>query len=77
MSWSTERAVGEFFASRAVHREGAAGELWRSTIPADAVFGIFHERQEAEVILDPNRLGEIVTVATYAGEKSEEMAGWE
>jgi hypothetical protein len=71
LSWSTSRAVGEFFAKRNVWKVGRA-ELWQTTISPESVLGIFSGRNEAEVVINPTGLGEIVTVATYRGEQAEQ-----
>ena len=76
MSWTTDKALGEFFATRNVWREGAA-ELWQSTILPEYVYGLFFHRQESEVVLNPDMLGEIMTLATYTGEKSDEIRSWD
>jgi hypothetical protein len=68
VSWSTDRAVGEYFAMRSVWKAGRA-ELWQTTIAPQYVLGFFTSCDEAEVVIDPSGLGEIVTVATYTGEQ--------
>lgn len=75
LSWTTDRAVGEWFAQRTALVAGA-GELWRATVDQVSVLGMFNDRQETEVLLDPHGLGDIITIATYAEERSEEVRSW-
>jgi hypothetical protein len=55
-----------------VYRTGSA-ELWQATAPPEAVLGMFLERNEGEVIVDPDRLRDINTVETYVGERNPEV----
>ena len=61
ISWTTDRTVAKSFASG--HRGVAVpnASLAHAIIPKGAVFCVFTDRQESEVLIDPDRLQKVET----------------
>lgn len=57
MSWTTDRAVAERFASGMVMRE--PGQVWTATVPPHALLANINGREEAEWVVQPDNLGDV------------------
>lgn len=62
MSWTVERAVAERFAQGHRGIRVPSPIIASALVPKTAIFGVYVERQEAEIVLDPGALIEL-TVA--------------
>jgi len=57
VSWTLKQDRATFYAERHARAHGGQGaRVYAATIPTEHVLGIFLERQEAEIVLDPRRL---------------------
>jgi hypothetical protein len=60
MSWTTDRGVADWFRDRWIDR-GVRASTWQVNVPPSAVLAFDDERDEAEVIVDPDRLPPLST----------------
>ncbi|MGE0545074.1 MAG: hypothetical protein AB7R89_33370 [Dehalococcoidia bacterium] len=58
LSWTTDWVTAWFFAARHVQRSGR-GYIYAAEMPPHAVLGIFRQRHEEELVVDPRALGTI------------------
>ncbi len=66
MSWAVEMESAEWFADRWASW-GVPAAIYRATVPAKAVLGMFNDRREQEVVINPNMLrGRVELVRTVA-----------
>lgn len=74
-SWSTDRDVAAWFARRE-HDCGTPAVLLRATIAPEYILGVFNDRNEAEVLIDPDGL-EWSAVQTIDAASEEARAGFD
>ena len=77
LSWTTSLETAQWFARRYAQFEptGDGGTVWRARVRADEVWDYLTDRDESEILVDPETLRDLEIVADPGTEKAPTSAG--